>query len=204
MSSSYNPNSVGIYSDPTYLKWVEKQQELILGKKVSTDNNKPPPGPMSTSFTGSKATTLGTKQGFQNQSIEPLSNEKYDMNICSSSNKNSNCIDVIQKKKIDPLLKVMNKYNENQKIINNTYKRADQLIDENNELKEVMTYNNLQKKKYKYSSDVDIFKSNEATIADGVNDDINEMLLQQQYMYTLGTIASATIVILAIMISRSD
>ena len=203
-SSSYNPNSVGIYSNPEYLSWIEDQQKLILGKKVSTDNNKPPPGPMSTSFTGSKATTLGTKQGFQNKSIEPLSNEKYDMNICSSSNKNSNCVDAIQKKKIDPLLNLMNTYSEKQKFINDTYKHNKKNIDEISFLKNEMTYDELQKNKYKYSSDVDIFKSKESTIADGVNDDVNNMLLQQNNMYTLGTIATATIVILAIMISRSD
>lgn len=42
------------------------------------------------------------------------------------------------------------------------------------------------------------------TIVDAANDDINEMILQQNNMYILGTIASASLIITAILLSGSD
>lgn len=205
-TNNFNPDKVGIYSYPPYLEWIAKQQILFLGKEVSTNVNKPPSAPMSNTFSGENALSMNKSQniqGFQNKNIEPYSGPNYDSSICSTSTQ-TNCIDKIENTKITPLLNLIEEYNKNLKIINDTHKYTGDIINENKRLKTEMTYTDNKKQKYKYDTTYDLFMKDEKTMVNGINDDINQMLLQQNNMYTLGTIATATVLVLAIMISGSD
>ena len=81
----------------------------------------------------------------------------------------------------------------------------------------IIRYNTLHKKlsnnnkKYEfneYDINTDIYKTNilqkTPSIVDAANDDINEMIMQQNNMYILGTVASAALIVTAILLSSSD
>ena len=127
----------------------------------------------------------------KNNNIEPFNS--YDPNNCEYDPKG--CISNILDKKINPLIEISNEYSntltntintnnkieENQGVINNKW------VDLSN--------NPLY---YKIKND-----KTKTSLKDGIEEDINELNLQENNMYILGAITTATLFITAIMISMN-
>lgn len=197
-NDNYNPANVGIYSSDEYIKWNNQEKIKIVGDKSSNINIQPS-GAMSSTITGSSNSFVGTTQGFRNM-YEAFDGE-FNPSLCTIDPTSKNCVDLINKQKINPLLKLSEKYNQDQQQINNTYGNTYKLLLEYKTLKGVLDNN----PKYKYKVDDGIIeKDGNLSLADTLNSDINELLIQENNLYILGSITTFTLIILAVMISSTE
>ena len=138
------------------------------------------------------------KTGFQNI-------EGYESIDCSKSPEG--CIDNINNKKLGALQNLHNGYYTNSLNAGSNYSDlGDNIKNYNQEYIRLLIH---PKNKYEmnpFNSDGTPinFLPKTKTIVDAANDDINEMIMQQNNMYILGTIASATLIITAILLGSSD
>jgi hypothetical protein len=201
-TNDYNPAVVGVYSNEKYIKWVNEQRIKMVGD-ISSNINIPPPGPMSSTINGTSGTNsiVATTQGFRNM----YEGFEYDTKPCTIVNTNDpnnrNCVEFINNKKFNPLMSLSNEFNQKQNQINNNYKSLGEQITEYKTNKNVLVNDS----KYKYATNHGIIdKEDSPSLSDKMNSDINELLIQENNLYILGSITTATLIILAIMISSTD
>ncbi len=121
----------------------------------------------------------------------------YSSRICSG-NTQDGCIRDISNNKIAPLKEKASKYNlALQKLSQNR-------LDLSNN---IASYNSVKGQlegdaKYKFAVAHDPTVTEKPDMLDGLNDDANEMLLQQNNMYLMGTLTTASLLILAIILSK--
>lgn len=119
--------------------------------------------------------------------------ESFDPTMCTTSD----CVDRIKNDKINPLTQLASSYYSNLNKSIQTNIQLDTQIKDYNNFKRDLSNNPV----YQYNPADTITEKD--TIYDGMNEDINELLIQENNMYILGTITTATILILAIMISTN-
>ena len=133
---------------------------------------------------------FGNKDANKNN-IEPFNS--YDMLDCTVEPQKEGCFEFIQKKKIDPLKDITTEIvNTNEKTRNVSISLKDNLSNVNNK------WNNL-----KYNSLYYPEKNEKNSRIDGLKDDMNELLLQENNMYILGALTTATLLITSIMFSMN-
>lgn len=136
---------------------------------------------------------FGKQQGFENRSNVIESFNSYSNSDCTYDP--SGCTSNILDKKILPLVDTSNEYS---KTIDNTI-NTNRKIETNKEVvnnKWVDLSNNPLYYKIKN-------EKNKTSLKDGIEEDINELILQENKMYILGAITTATLFITAIMISMN-
>lgn len=122
--------------------------------------------------------------------------ESFDNKICVTGD----CINIIKNDKIKPLMELSDTYHSNVNKLIETDMSLNTKIIEYNNVKQILSNNN----QYQYTpSDTYDTNGKKNTIYDGINEDINELLVQENNMYILGTITTATLLILAIMLSMN-
>jgi hypothetical protein len=175
----HNPRQIHYFK-----KRVNKTQDLITQKEQSI------------------------KQGFQSKisysEVEPFNS--YNPAQCGITE--NGCADDITKNKIGPLNTALSGLQTNTMKVGSNYIDIGNNINNYNALHKKLSNNSKKYEFNEYDANTDIYKTNilqkTPSIIDAANDDINEMIMQQNNMYILGTVASATLIITAILLSSSD
>jgi hypothetical protein len=135
------------------------------------------------------------KQGFTTLSKTNEGFQQYDINTCTSDPKG--CISNIENKKINPLIEMSGEYSKKiQQMKTNDIALSGNVTSFSN------TYTDLSNNKLAQFSPQFTNFDNTMTIKDAMNNDLNEMLVQQNNMYIMGTIAAATLLVTAILIGK--
>jgi hypothetical protein len=140
-----------------------------------------------------------TVQGFQSRT-EGFG--QYNYNDCHPTQTNNiGCKAFIQEKKIAPLMRTTNVYSNmlKQMEYNNTNfsKKTQDFVSNYYELEDNSKYQfNPNDTKFNDSKD-------KKSILETANDDLNELLIQQNNIYIVGTITAATLLITAILLSTA-
>ena len=148
------------------------------------------------------------QQGFQSKisysEVEPFNS--YNPEQCGITE--NGCVDDITKNKIDPLNTALSGLQTNAMKVGSNYIDIGNNIIRYNTLHKKLSNNNKKYEFNEYDINTDIYKTNilqkTPSIVDAANDDINEMIMQQNNMYILGTVASAALIVTAILLSSSD
>jgi hypothetical protein len=135
------------------------------------------------------------KQGFTTLSKTNEGFQQYDINTCTSDPKG--CISNIENKKINPLIEMSGEYSKKiQQMKTNDIALSGNVTSFSN------TYTDLSNNNLAQFSPQFTNFDNTMTIKDAMNNDLNEMLVQQNNMYIMGTIAAATLLVTAILIGK--
>lgn len=133
----------------------------------------------------------GKNESFNNKTIEPFNS--YDMNDCTINPEKEGCFKFIQNKKIDPLNDSAKNYiDTNNQIQSTTSSFNNKIMDISNnwvKLKDNSSYYQL--------------KNEKNSLMDGLKNDMDELLLQENNMYILGALTTSTLLIGAIMFSMN-
>ena len=124
-----------------------------------------------------------------NATVEPFNT--YDNIDCSLDPKG--CVANIEQNKINPLIDISKDYSYKVNTITQNNKDIQTKITNYNTMRTDMSNNPL----YLFNNS-DLKKE---TLLDGMNDDVNELMLQENNMYIVGTIATISLLIASIMIS---
>ncbi len=120
------------------------------------------------------------------------------LNRNCSGNTADGCIRDISNNKIAPLKEMAANYERAlQQLSQNRIDLSNNITNYNNLKQNLLDNDNT----YKYSDAVDQTNPDKKTLLDGMNDDANEMLLQQNNVYLMGTLTTASLLILAIILS---
>ncbi len=198
MPSNYMANPIQTSTIDTYDKYSNYSGHTVLGSQFSTPKIV---GPESTKEWKDANKDLqkmlwGTRgrEGFTSSTIEGLT---Y-LNRNCSGNTADGCIRDISNNKIAPLKEMAANYDKAlQQLSQNRADLASKITNYNNLKQNLLDNNNT----YKYSDAVDQTNPDKKTLLDGMNDDANEMLLQQNNVYLMGTLTTASLLILAIILS---
>jgi hypothetical protein len=125
--------------------------------------------------------------------------ESYSTTSCTDNTEG--CIYDINVNKIKPLREIARNYdNSLQKMSTNTNELKSKIINYNS------IYNKLKSDpSYKFtveSTNSDILTQESPSLMDRMNKDLNEMLMQQNNLYLMGTVSTATLLIIAIILSK--
>jgi hypothetical protein len=117
-------------------------------------------------------------------------------------------INIIQSNQIDPLMKISSSYSNKLNQMSQNYTDLSGNIDSYNSLHKDLSNNN---KKYNFNNigadgkSILYYKDIKTpTVADGVQEDINIMLVQQNTMYIVGAVTAATLLVSALFIGGSN
>jgi hypothetical protein len=117
-------------------------------------------------------------------------------------------INIIQSNQIDPLMKISSSYSNKLNQMSQNYTDLSGNIDSYNSLHKDLRNNN---KKYNFNNigadgkSILYYKDIKTpTVADGVQEDINIMLVQQNTMYIVGAVTAATLLVSALFIGGSN
>lgn len=109
------------------------------------------------------------------------------------------CKAFIQTQKIDPLIKTATDYSKTLQSMN-----ANNTTFSNNLTTYDNTYTNLSSNRvYQFRAEHTDFNNKPKSVLETANDDLDELLIQQNNMYIIGTITTATLLITAILLSSS-
>ena len=134
---------------------------------------------------------LTNKKGIDN--IEPF--DPYDSTICSINNPDpEGCLSNIENKKINPLIQLSNSYSDK---LNRITKHNNEIQDKIQEYQD--TRIDISNNPHYFFNSTDL--SNKKSLVDGMNDDLNELMLQENNMYITGAITIFTLLISGIMIA---
>jgi hypothetical protein len=131
------------------------------------------------------------KQGFTTRTVEPFNTNDYNASECSSDL--SGCIPNILDKKINPLNHVATQYSN---TIDDT--RAKSILLKDKILDVSGNFDQLKNNSLYYP-----LNKNKDSLSDGITEDMNELLLQENNMYILGALTTATLLITSIMFSMN-
>jgi hypothetical protein len=135
------------------------------------------------------------KQGFTTLSKSNEGFQQYDINTCTSDPKG--CISNIENKKIKPLIEMSGEYSKKIQQM-----KANEIAIAGNITSFSTTYTDLSNNKLAQFNPEFTNFDNTVTIKDVMNNDLNEMLVQQNNMYIMGTITAATLLVTAILIGK--
>lgn len=120
---------------------------------------------------------------------------QYNQYDCSGQD----CKSFIQTQKIDPLIKTASDYSKTLQVMN-----ANNTTFSNNLNTYNSTYTDLSNNAvYQFRAEDTDFNNTKKSLLETANDDLNELLIQQNNMYIIGTITTATLLITAILLSSS-
>jgi hypothetical protein len=168
---------VGLEDTPDYKQLANEECEILNGK-----GNCEQPQPQQT-------------QGFQGfEGFTP-----YNPADCANYSDAGGCKKFIQTYKIDPLIKTATDYSKAlQKMEANNTTFTNNLTSYNT------TYDDLSKNSvYQFRAEHTDFNNTKKSLLETANDDLDELLIQQNNMYIIGTITTATLLITAILLSSS-
>jgi hypothetical protein len=135
-------------------------------------------------------------QGFQGFSKEGFTT--YNSYDCVN-NTGEGCKKFIQTYKIDPLIKTATDYSKALQTMD-----ANNTTFSNNLGSYNTTYDDLSKNSvYQFRAEHTDFNNTKKSLLETANDDLDELLIQQNNMYIIGTITTATLLITAILLSSS-
>lgn len=123
---------------------------------------------------------------------------QYNSYNCDSNN-NKDCKSFTTTEKIDPLIKTASDYSKALQLMN-----TNNTTFSNNLTTHISTYTDLSNSPiYQFSKDHNDFNNKKKSVLEVANDDLDELLVQQNNMYIIGTITTATLLITAILLSSS-
>ncbi len=205
MSCVINPNNTGVCKNETIIN--NRKTETLYDIKDNQMTSKTKNVPIPTQTTPARTATFtpfGTNsersvktQGSNINNMLNPKKENFNPSICKSDTKGG-CKQYISNN-IQSLNRKHSVVSNNSSKINSNYVELGNNIDEYNVSRAELNRN----AKYEFNPSAGINQSS-SNILDVANDDINEMILQQNNMYILGTVTSASLLIAAIMLSGSD
>ena len=134
---------------------------------------------------------FGKKESFINKTIEPFNS--YDMNDCTINPQKEGCFQFIRDKKIDPLNDSAKNYlDTNNQIQSTTSSFNDKLSGISNKWLDLSNNSSYYQ-----------VKNEKNSLMDGLKNDMDELLLQENNMYILGALTTSTLLIGAIMFSMN-
>lgn len=125
----------------------------------------------------------------------------FDPTSCTDpANSSIGCINFIKNNKIDPLKKMNKQYTD----INNNIASNDTYLASNIQKYDQMYTDLSNNPNAHYRDATSDLLNPDVTAADAVKNDLNEMIIQQNNMYIVGTIATASLLLFAILWTRKN
>lgn len=182
---------LGYIVEKDYMKWECAQQKLLFGKDYQCPD------------VAKCLSNLQKGEGFSGMNkpsytVEPFNG--YDMNSCSVDGTQVGCIKFIQDRKIQPLLSANNQYMKTLADLSNNDFWLSNAISQYKKTR--MDLSNNPDAHYWDISENHLLEP-VPTLLDTANSDTNTLLMQQNNMYIAGTMTTATLLILAIMLGSS-
>lgn len=166
------------------------KKKIKVTKKLINNINRSNPQPFQSMIGDSK--------------VEPFNT--YNPEQCGITE--NGCVADISNNKLGPLHTALSGLHTNSLKVGSNYIDIGNNINKYNALHNQLSNNSKKYEFNEYDINTDVYKTNmlqkTPSIVDAANDDINEMIMQQNHMYILGTVASATLIITAILLSSSD
>jgi len=182
---------LGYIVENDYMAWECAQQKMLCGKDYKCPD------------VAKCLSSLQQSEGFGGMNtasymVEPYSG--YDPNSCTNSS--TGCVSFIKEKKLQPLVAANSQFLQTLTDLSNNDVRLSNAIKQHDDIKNELIDN----KDAHYSKDDisdDHLLEPVPTILDTANSDTNTLLMQQNNMYIAGTMTTATLLILAIMLGSS-
>jgi hypothetical protein len=181
---------LGYIQEKDYLDWQSKEQSLLFGANNSSPN------------TAKCLNSLKGKESFAGMdttnTVEPFNN--YNMNSCTVDGTRVGCVSFIEDSKIKPLLDANSQYMQtlNQLNENNVY-----LTNQISNYKTIRGDLSGNPNAHYWDMSDNHLLYPVPTLLDTANSDANMLMMQQNNMYIAGTMTTATLLILAIMLGTS-
>jgi hypothetical protein len=178
---------LGYIAEPEYKDWKCAQLKMIHG---SDDYQCPDQ---------SKCRGSVRKEGFSGMKTEYFI-EPFNANSCTTDGSGVGCINFIENNKIKPLL------NANAQFLQTLSDLSNNNLDLSNNITSYITsrfdLSNNENAHYWDTSDNHLINP-VPTLLDTANSDTNTLMIQQNNMYIAGTMTTATLLVLAIMLGSS-
>jgi len=141
-------------------------------------------------------TLVGSFDNFQGyrQNTEGFT---YNTNDCGDAG----CYNFIKTQKINPLIQSAANYSNTLNALKNQSTDFSNNVTQFYSIRDDLSNNKLSHYSHAELSDSNFNNNNKKSILEAANDDLNELIIQQNNMYIIGTITTATLLVTAILLS---
>ena len=187
---------LGYLAEKEYLGWYKTQQQLMFGT-----NYRCPEEAKCQSSVQQAFTLMNTQNDNENMNmniVEPFNG--YNTNSCTTDGAQVGCVNYIENNKIKPLLSANNQFLQTLSDLSNNNVHLSTSISQYKNIRLDLS-NNVNA--HYWDTTADHLINPVPTLLDTANSDTNTLMMQQNNMYIAGTMTTATLLILAIMLGSS-